>query len=52
MKKYLIEWETDFCEDFPERQGESIIEAENEEEAAKKFNVFHAVIFNIREVKE
>lgn len=51
MKKYLIEWETCFCEDYPERLGAYIVEAENEEEAAKTFNVFHAVITSIREVK-
>lgn len=51
MKTYLIEWETCFCEDFPERQGEMIVEAETEEDAAKQFNVFHAVITRISEVK-
>ena len=51
MKKYLIEWETCFCEDFPERQGNYIVEAENEQEAAKTFNIFHAVITRISEVK-
>ena len=52
MKKFLIEWETDYCDDFPERRGEYIIEAENEEEAAKKFNLMSfkkAVIINITE---
>lgn len=51
MKKYLIEWETCFCDDFPDRVGECIVEAENKEEAAKKFNVYHAVITRIREVE-
>ena len=51
MKTYLIEWETCYGEDFPERQGEYIVEAENEEEAAKTFNIFHAVITRISEVK-
>lgn len=52
MKKYLIEWETCYCEDYPEQMGEYIVEAENEQEARKKFNVFHAVITRISEVKE
>ena len=52
MKKWLIEWETCYCEDFPERQGSYIVEAENEQEAAKTFNIFHAVIIGISEVKE
>lgn len=50
MKKYRIEWETCYCEDFPEKMGEMIVEAENEKEAAKQFNVFHAVIIKISEV--
>ena len=52
MKKYLIEWETDYCEDFPEKSGECVIEAESEEEAAQKFyknSVSKAIIFNIQE---
>lgn len=52
MKRYLIEWETCYCEDYPELQGSYIEEAENEQEAVKKFNVFHAVITKISEVKE
>lgn len=52
MKKWLVEWETCFCEDFPERLGEYIVEAESEEEAAKSFNIYHAVITRISEVKE
>lgn len=55
MKQFLIEWETDYCENYPERTGEYIIEAENEEEAAKKFNLISfskAVIINISEVKK
>lgn len=51
MKKYLIEWETCYCEDFPEKMGEYIVEAENEKEAIKDFNIFHAVITRITEVK-
>lgn len=52
MKKFLIEWETDYCDDFPERRGEYIIEAENEQEAANKFYLMSfskAVIINITE---
>ena len=51
MKKYLIEWETCYCEDYPEQQGEYIVQAENKQAAIKKFNIFHAIITNISEVK-
>lgn len=37
MKKFLIEWETDYCDSFPEQSGQEIIEAETEDEALKKF---------------
>ena len=52
MKKYLVEWETCYCEDYPERQGSYVVEAENEEEAAKTLTVYHAVVTNVSEVKE
>lgn len=56
MKKYLIEWETDYCDNFPERSGETIIEAETENEAAQKFyktSISKAVIIGIHErIKE
>lgn len=54
MKLFEIEWETDFCEDYPERRGETLIEAETEEEAIKKFKALKiqkAIIFNIYERK-
>ncbi len=38
MKKFYIEWETDFCDCFPEKSGSVEIEAENETEAIRKFN--------------
>lgn len=52
MKEFLIEWETDYCEDFPERSGEYIIQAENEQDARTKFNSMScskAIIINITE---
>lgn len=52
MKKYLIEWETDYCDAFPERSGEYPIEADSEEEAAKKFyemSSSKAIIIGIHE---
>lgn len=52
LKKYRIEWETCYGEDVPEKSGEMIVEALNEKEAAEKFDVFHAVITRISEVKE
>lgn len=51
-KTYLIEWETCYDEGGPELSGEIFVDAVNEEEAAKKFNVFHAVITKISEVKK
>lgn len=51
LKKYCIEWETCYDEGGPELSGEIFVDAINEEEAAKKFNVFHAVITKISEVK-
>ena len=53
MKKFKIEWETDLCEDFPEKSGIETIEAENEEEARKKFYDLNrtGIIFDITEVK-
>lgn len=50
MKKYLIEWETCYCEDYPEKRGAYIVEAENEEEAEKSLTVYHAVVTRICEV--
>ena len=50
MKKYLISWETCYCEDYPEESGAYVVEAENEEEARKGFNHFHAIISNIKEI--
>lgn len=38
MKKYYIEWETDFCDCFPEKSGSVEITAESEIEAIRKFN--------------
>lgn len=51
MKRYIVAWETCFCEDFPEAQGEYITNAENESEVAKDFHIFHAVIKSITEIK-
>lgn len=52
MKKYLVDWETCYCEDYPERMGSYVVEAENEEEAAKTLNVYHAVVIGVSEVNE
>ena len=52
MKKYTIEWETDFCEDFPEKNGFCTVEANSEDEAAQKFyakGIIKAVIIGITE---
>lgn len=53
MKKFLIEWETDFCDNFPEKTGDRIIEAETEDEAIRKFNALKiqkACISRVEEV--
>jgi hypothetical protein len=31
--KFLVEWETDFCDDFPDTWGMDTVKAESEEEA-------------------
>lgn len=56
MKTYIVEWETDYCDNFHERSGETAIEAETEEEAAQKFyktSISKAAIIGIYErIKE
>lgn len=37
MKRFYIEWETDFCDNFSEISDSVVIEAENETEAIRKF---------------
>lgn len=53
MKKFLIEWETDYCDCFPERFGTNIIEAKTEKEALIKFKnlkIQKACVSRIEEV--
>ena len=53
MKKFQIEWETDYCDNFPEQSGDVTIEAETEEEALCKFGemkIRKACVSNIYEV--
>lgn len=55
MKKYRITWETDYCDNFPETSGESVIAAESEEEAIKEFKgniLSKAIILDVSEVLE
>lgn len=54
MKHYEIEWETCFCEDFPEKMGTSVIEAETEEEAKEIFykNRVCTIITDIKESED
>ncbi len=55
MKTFIIEWETDYCDDFPERRGTSIVMADTEDEAARKFaelKITKACIMNITEREE
>ena len=52
MKNYLVEWETDYFDDFPERRGECTIQAKNEEQAKTIFYAHSsskAIIINITE---
>lgn len=52
MKTYDVFYSTDFCDDFPEQIGSIEIEAENEQEAEKKFyalKIFKAVLDGIYE---
>lgn len=51
MKKYLVEWETCYCEESTDEiSGAYTVDAENEKEAEKSFNRFHSVITKISEV--
>lgn len=55
MKKWLIEWETDYCDKFPELSGETVIEAENEVEAVQKFtanSLSKQIIIGVHEIEE
>ena len=55
MKKWLIEWETDYCDNFPELSGETVIEAENEVEAVQKFtanSLSKQIIIGVHEIEE
>lgn len=54
MKKYTIEWETDFCDNFPETNGSCTVEAETEKEAIEKFKALKkpkAIIVDLYEEK-
>jgi hypothetical protein len=37
MAKFFIVYETDFCDDFADMLGTTVIEADTEEQARKKF---------------
>ena len=53
LKKFLIEWETDFCDDFPERMGVCEVEAETKKDAIQNFYTNHRrkhIITNIEEI--
>lgn len=55
MRKYLIYWGTDYCDNFTERTGIEEIEAETEEEAEKKFSdlkIPKAIIYRIEKETE
>lgn len=52
MKEYVVEYTTDFCDDFPERIGHYFIKANSVDEAEKKFSelkIFKSVISNVYE---
>lgn len=40
-KVFNVFWETDYCDDFPERDEVTEIEAADEKEAAEKFRRSH-----------
>ena len=53
MKKYLIEWQTDYSDCFAERMGADVVEAENKEKAVEKFyknNHRKEIVTNIEEM--
>lgn len=49
--KFCVEWETCFCEDYPELYGVDEVEAQSEFEAREKVlnNHFHIAILNVYE---
>lgn len=52
MKEYIVEYTTDFCDDFPEIIGQCFIKANSVDEAEKKFNdlkKFKTIISNVYE---
>lgn len=51
MAKFLINWETDFGDNYPELAGVCVVTANDEQEAAKIFNSISSpkqIITNIR----
>lgn len=53
MKKYLVEYHTDYCDDCPEIGGSCIVEANTEEEAVKNFykqRKTRAAVIGVQEV--
>lgn len=55
MKKFYIEWETDYCDEHPEDYGDCEIIADTEDEAVRKFYKTHhkkAIIISITESEE
>ena len=52
MKKYLIFWETDYCDNFPEKSGDCVIEARSEDEAIKIFYGLKIPKASIIEIQE
>lgn len=50
MRVFTLEWETDFCDDFPEVRGTTTIEANTEAEALEKYKALRnpkTIVFNI-----
>lgn len=56
MKEFYVDWETDYCDDFPESSGTELIRAETPEEAVKKFyesnKTLKALVMEVTERKK
>lgn len=53
MKKFILEWETCYCEDY-DTVGTAIVEAETADEAKRKYEESHrmTIVYNVSEYNE
>ena len=51
--KFLVEWETVYCEDY-DKNGTAVVEAETADEAKRKYEEKHrmTIVYNVKEYTE